>query len=337
MSESADSGIKEPRGTAPWDTSQVGPGVQCDSLSLNIGGMRDWLSAGLTTAQLRNFVKAGDLVRLRRGVYATASFAGQAEKNDALRHFVQVCAAMHAQYKSRAVSVASHQSAAILHGISLLEAPEKDTVWLTRPPGQYRGDLLRGVRLHSAALPEDHVTTVLGTRVTAPARTVLDLARSLPYIEGVVAADSALQAGLTTKDELRRMLPFFSGWPGADKGRRVVEFSDRLAESPLESAARVTFAEHGLPAPELQADVVDEKMRFVGQVDFLWADRRTVAEADGMGKYEDGDVARKQIRRDNRLREAGYKVVHFTWAELFGSPERVIARIRTAFAASSAY
>ena len=37
--------------------------------------------------------------------------------------------------------------------------------------------------------------------------------------------------------------------------------------------------------------------------------------------------------RDIRLRDAGYKVVHFTWSELFGTPERVIARIRAAFAA----
>jgi len=47
--------------------------------------------------------------------------------------------------------------------------------------------------------------------------------------------------------------------------------------------------------------------------------------------------AREQIRRDIRLREAGYKVVHFTWAELFSDPARVIARIRQAFAAPSPY
>ena len=310
--------------------------VQLDSLSINIGGMRDWLSAGVTTAQLRTFVKAGDLVRLRRGVYATASFAGQAEKNDTLRHYVQVSAAIQAQYKGR-TAVASHQSAAILQGISLLEKPEEDTVWLTRPPGQYRGDLLRGVRLHSAALPGEHVAKVLGARVTAPARTVLDLARSLPYTAGVVAADSALQARITTKDELERMLPFFAGWPGAGKARRVVEFSDPLAESPLESAARVVFAEHGLPAPELQTDIVDDEMHFIGRVDFRWESHRTIAEADGQGKYEDADSARKQIRRDNRLREEGYKVVHFTWADLFGSPERVVANIQAAFEAPSAY
>jgi very-short-patch-repair endonuclease len=56
-----------------------------------------------------------------------------------------------------------------------------------------------------------------------------------------------------------------------------------------------------------------------------------------MSKYEEEGRAGAQIRRDIRLREAGYKVVHFTWAEIFGEPARVAARIRGAFAAPSAY
>lgn len=183
----------------------------------------------------------------------------------------------------------------------------------------------------------EHVTHVLGVRVTTVARTVLDLARSLPYVEGVAVADSALLANQVTKPDLRALLPAFAGWPGSDRARRVVEFSSELAESVLESAARVVFAEWGLPAPQLQMDMYDDKIRFIGRVDFLWEKYKTIAEADGMGKYEDPERARWQIRRDIWLREAGYKVVHFTWAELFGDPGRVIARIREAFAASSAY
>jgi very-short-patch-repair endonuclease len=42
-------------------------------------------------------------------------------------------------------------------------------------------------------------------------------------------------------------------------------------------------------------------------------------------------------RRAIVLRDAGYKVVHFTWRELFESPETVINRIRKALAAPTAY
>lgn len=288
--------------------------------------MRDWLAAGLTASQFRTLVKRGDLVRLRRGVYATASFAGQGDESEALSHFVQVTAAIHAQYKSGSAA-ASHQSAAILHGIGLLGRPQDaGTVWLTRPPGKYRGDLLRGVRLHSAELPEEHVTAVLGTPVTGPARTVLDLARSLPYAEGVIAADSALQERIITKDQLQAILPFFAGWPGTGKARRVVEFSDPLARSPLESAARVVFAEHGLPAPELQASIPGAGGPAAGRADFYWPGYQTIAEA-GAGDHE----------HDSRLRDLGYRVVRFTWADLFGEPDRVITRVRTAFGAPTPY
>ena len=133
------------------------------------------------------------------------------------------------------------------------------------------------------------------------------------------------------------MLADCARWPGIGEARRVVEFSDELAESVLESAARVTFAQAGLPPPRLQMDILDDAYRFIGRVDFLWEQHRTIVEADGMGKYEDPERAREQIRRDIRLREAGFTVVHFTWAELFGDPARVIARIRKAFEAPSPY
>lgn len=297
--------------------------------------MGAWLSAGLTTAQFRTLVRAGDLVRLRRGVYSTAKFAGQAAQGAILRHVVQVAAVTGSQRVKGAV--ASHQSAAILHGFDLLREPGDGAVWLTRPPGRYRNGGVQGVRFHSAAIPAEHVTRVLGVRVTTPARTVLDLARSLPYMEGVVVADSALHAGATTKAELSAMLESCKGWPGTAGARYVLEFGDPRSESVLESAARVYFAQFGLPTPEQQANIVDDKMRFIGRVDFIWKSHKTIAEADGMGKYENPEKAREQIRRDIRLRAAGYKVVHFTWAELFGDPGSVLARIRKAFETPSSF
>jgi predicted transcriptional regulator of viral defense system len=317
------------------DTAFVTPRVQSDSLSINVGNVRQWQVAGLTISQFRQMIRSGELVRVRRGVYTTARHAAAVKDKPASEHALQVAAAVSAQ--STRGAVASHQSAAQIHGIDLIERPGEDVVWLTRAPGRYRESPASGIRYRAAALPQEHVAEILGVRVTTAARTVLDLARSLPYTEGVAAADSALNKRLVTKPELARLLKEFDRWPGVTKARRVVDFSDELAESVLESAARVAFAQFGLPAPQLQTDIYDDKLRLIGRVDFLWEDQRTVGEADGMVKYEEAGREGAQIRRDIRLRDASYKVVHFTWAELFGEPARVIARFRGAFTTPNPY
>jgi hypothetical protein len=304
-------------------------------LRINVGAARSWRAAGLTDAQFRTAVAGGDLVRVRRGVYASRRFSDAAAADPVLHAVLRVAAVTSAQTIKGAV--ASHQSAALIHQFSLLNAPAPDLIWLTRAQGSYRGKAMPSVRMHTAALPDRHVSLVRGLPVTSPTRTVVDLARTLPYLEGVAVADSALHSQETSKPQLHAMLSACGGWPGIGTARRVVEFSDGLAESVLESAARVIFARAGLPPPVLQARIMDGRLRFIGRADFCWESQRTVAEADGMAKYDDPARAREQIRRDIRLRDAGYKVVHFTWAELFGDPDAVIRRIRRAFAAPSPY
>jgi hypothetical protein len=56
-----------------------------------------------------------------------------------------------------------------------------------------------------------------------------------------------------------------------------------------------------------------------------------LAESDGLLKYDSGEKAIAELKRDRLLREAGYEVIHFTWPELFSDPVRVADRIREAF------
>jgi len=166
--------------------------------------------------------------------------------------------------------------------------------------------------------------------VTSVARTVTDLARTLPFRSGVVVADSALHGFQTGQPELVNVIKDCSRWPGVEKARQVVEFSNPLAESPFESIARVAFRDGGLPPPMLQVHIT-ESVRVIARVDFLWDKHATVAEADGAMKYADPERARQQLRRDAELRRAGYEVVHFTWHDLMSAPEQVVQAIRVAF------
>jgi hypothetical protein len=308
---------------------------ELNALSIDIGTVRQWRAAGLRVSRFRSLVNAGVLVRLRPGVYVRAESLSKAAANPAAAHALRVAAVTTAQ--SRHTTIASHQSAALIHGLDLLSAPATDTVWLTRPPGGYRGQSVPGVRWYSARLPREHVMMRHGVWVTTATRTVIDLARIMPFMDGVVTADSALRMGRTTDFGLAQMLRSCARWPGIDKARRVVAFSDELAESALESCARVVFAQAGLPHALLQVTIANDRGEFIGRVDFYWQQYWTIAEADGMAKYDDPKKAREQIRRDIRLRDAGFKVVHFTWAELFRTPASVIERVRTAFAAPTGY
>src|SRR6266567_3725580 len=107
-------------------------------------------------------VRAGELVRLRHGTYATASAVAAAGENKALRHALDVRAVLAAC--SAGSAVASHESAALVHGLRLLNAPDGRTVTLTRPPGADQGRSVAGVRSHAARLPAGHVVTRHGTQ-----------------------------------------------------------------------------------------------------------------------------------------------------------------------------
>lgn len=70
---------------------------------------------------------------------------------------------------------------------------------------------------------------------------------------------------------------------------------------------------------------------------FCWERHKTIAEADGLAKYAAAEDMLAQFRRDRLLRDAGYKVVHFTWRELFDTPALVIFRVRKAQADPTPY
>lgn len=292
---------------------------------ISVGSAADWRREGLTEARFRSLVGAGNLVRIRRGAYATSDILADAVSDACLRHALDVAAARAVRGRT---GVASHHSAARLRGLRLLSQPPDGTVTHGTRVGGYARC---GVISHMAELPAKHMTTLYGVPSTAAGRTVIDIARTSPFMEGVVVADSALYERYTSKTELRQVLASCERWPGVGRARDVVDFASGLAESVFESCARVVFQEQGLPVPELQAHVFGQGGTVIARVDFMWPEYGVIAEADGLLKYGDGQRAIDELARDRLLREAGHEVVHFTWKELFTEPERVVRRIRDAF------
>jgi len=302
------------------------------------------LAAGLSPYRIRRLVREGSLQPLLTGVYAAtklvAAMSGDGRATDrpggagqpADEHLLHVAAAL-AATGWRAVG--SHRSAALAHGLGLVWSQSPGLVEITRSPEDRGSRTGRpGVRVHAAAVAADHVVRRRGIPLTTVARTVIDLARTQPFAAGVAVADSALHDRKVSRAELDAVLEYCQQWPGVQRARCVVAFSDPRAESVLESIGRVAFHEFGLPQPDLQVWIGDDD-EVIGRVDYLWREFQTIAEADGAVKYTTQARAMAQLNRDARLRAAGYQVVHFTWAEITRVPGQVAATVGAAFRQSA--
>ena len=81
----------------------------------------------------------------------------------------------------------------------------------------------------------------------------------------------------------------------------------------------------GLPRPQAQVHLTDESGHFLGRADLFYAEQRLVIEYDG-ATHRDSLV--DDNRRQNRLIEAGYRVLRLTAADVLGTPPAVIDLVR---------
>ena len=149
------------------------------------------------------------------GVYATASVVDELRGVPGAHEVLRVTSALATVGEG---AVASHQTAAVVHGLDLVGKPPP-FVTITRAPGNGSRSGRPGVVVRSAALPAEHVTERVGVAVTTVARTVVDLARTLNLSEGVVAADSALRTRQASYEELRSVLEACRRWRGVLRAR----------------------------------------------------------------------------------------------------------------------
>jgi hypothetical protein len=286
------------------------------------------LADGYSPAELRRDVRTGALVALRRGVYVDPAAMLQPPE---VRHALAVRAAWPALVSD---AVISHASAAALFGLPLWGVP-LDRVHVTRVR-THGGRVDPRLHVHSARLAADEIVVLDGIALTSPPRTVVDLARSLPFEEAVSIADAALHQRLVLPEELADALERAARRPGSAAARRVVAFADARSESPGESRSRVRMRRWGLPAPVLQMPIPTRLGISYG--DFGWPQYRTVGEFDGLVKYgrglrpgqDAGQAVFEEKRREDAIRDEDWRVTRWTWPDL--EPfEGVARRIERSF------
>lgn len=181
-----------------------------------------------------------------------------------------------------------------------------------------------GLRVHRvAALDVRDVRLHQGVPVTAPARTLIDLAGSTDRVTLERALAEARVLRLVTNRELRAALGRCPTRRGAALVRACLNEGDERTRTRSEAERRLLelIRDSGVPAPETNA-------RLLGyEVDVLWRAQKLVVEVDGHAFHGHRVAFERDRARDQALVAAGYRVIRVTWRQLEREPLVVLARI----------
>ena len=222
----------------------------------------------------------------------------------------------------------SGRTAAWLHG---LDAAHGVPIEVTIPERIGSGRRAH-VSVRSTNLALEDIVLRRGLPTTSALRTVVDLGGRNPLTEGVVAADMFLHAELVTVVELRTYIATHPRAKGVARLRRVVDMAEPKSESPMETRLRMLLVLAGLPRPEVQGSIDDDRSRFLGRPDLLYRAQRLAIEYDG-GTHRDRLVG--DNRRQNRLVDAGFRLLRFTAADVYGTPDAVVMQVRHGLASEA--
>jgi hypothetical protein len=269
---------------------------------------RHALADGFTNRDLTDMVRSGHITRVARGVYRLGSVA--------LPDPSGIARSLKAEI--------SHASAAAWYGASLVLSPDGLHLTVPRSRGR-RQDEIPGVTIHRADIPSSDLLVVRRTLVTAPIRTGLDLARSLPTSHAVATLDNMIRGGLLTRSDLLAAALALPVAPGRQSAITVADLVDARAESVFESISRVDMAVAGLPIPELQVNICDRDGNWIARVDFAWKTQRVILECDGWEFHSNRDAFERDRRRWTALSRAGWTVIVVTWRDVMESPGYLVA------------
>ncbi len=204
--------------------------------------------------------------------------------------------------------VASHTTAALLHGIPLPGWARRTAQLHLTPADNGPQPRRRGVAGHQASLDQEDRTLVGGVPATALARTWLDLAPWLALDDLVAAADHLVcehRHGDRTDREARLPLPELRdyvasarGVRGLAKARTALELVRVGVDSVPETKMRLILARAGLPE-----FVPDFPVMAESGGDTVWADLGC-SKYRVCGEYEGGHHATPKQQAFDRRRDA---------------------------------
>lgn len=287
---------------------------------------RQLYTRGLAPRTVSHYAAIGWLHRIHHGVYALAPAP-------LLRPCGRRLAAVLVCGPGAALS---HKAAADLHGLLPYTGARIDITVSSRG-GRARPNL----QIHRCATlrPQD-TTAIQNIPTTTVARTLLDLAQTLPRVTLVRALDRAMTLSLFDLSALEEQLTHNHARKAAAArlNKALANYRPRAAPTwnQLEERFLALVSAADLPEPEIQTylDLHDGEPMI--QPDFLWREEKLIVELDGWGFHGGRAQFERDRRRDQRAAAAGFRTVRVTWDQLSGEPARLISTLRSA-AASSAW
>src|SRR5438445_6365656 len=112
-----------------------------------------------------------------------------------------------------------------------------------------------------------------------------------------------------------------AGYRGIERLRRAMNLAEPATESPMETRLRLLLVLAGLPRPQVQVPLHDDKGQFIGRPDLYYPAQRLALEYDGAIHR---DTMTADHRRQNRLINAGYRLLRFTAADVLSNPDSLV-------------
>jgi len=271
------------------------------------------LAAGISRAEIDWACRRGSLVRDQLGLYAVTG-ALSTELRRARAAVQSVGSAGHA--------VASHDTAAHLHGIDTVRRQQFEHVTIRRST---RRPQRAALWLHAHDLSDDDVTLVDGVPTTTVARTLLDLLLRADRLTAVWACESALRAGLLSPDELGLAMERGARRRGIKLARQRYQAINTLSESPLQTGVRLVFADFELPTPALQVPITWSDGTVLFRIDLGYEEDKVGVECDGRSVHEQPSAVLVDRERLNAMLIAGWRLLRFTWSDYRNRPRYIAA------------
>ncbi|MEV4540324.1 type IV toxin-antitoxin system AbiEi family antitoxin domain-containing protein [Micromonospora echinaurantiaca] len=224
-------------------------------------------------------------------------------------------------------------TAAELHGIAGLPPSDEIHVALPGVAAKLARAQEPGLVVHQLEHPAASVVSLGGLPATDPLLTVTEVILRVGRYPAVSVLDSALNRGLVTADDLLAVPRLIRRRRGAVAARGYLAEADGRAQSPLETRTRLRCVDGKVPPDALQLEVRDDDGYLLGIGDLGWRGPKVIAEADGRGPHGTPEAAYADRRRQNRLVNARWTILRFTWRDTL-DPHYIPHTVRQAIAAA---